>query len=96
MGVHAPDFVLERVLAALAGARERLAPAGTLPYLDERLALQAQQGRTRVHRRGQTLLIPGGEDATAALERWYRRAARAEIAKRLDGACAATGKRSGD
>jgi len=82
---------IERQLAALAGARERLAPAGTLPYLDERLALLAQEGRTRVHRCGRTLLIPAGAGAQSALERWYRRAARAEIARRLDGACAAAG-----
>ena len=46
----------------------------------------------RVHRRGDTLLVP---DATAerdaALERWYRRAAAAEIAPRLDRACATAG-----
>jgi predicted metal-dependent hydrolase len=82
---------IERQLAELAGARERLAAPGTLPYLDQRLAVLAQEGRTRVHRRGNTLLIPTGERATAALERWYRRAARVEIAKRLDAASAAVG-----
>ena len=46
---------------------------------------RAEPGRTRVHRRGETLLVPGGEeDHRPALERWYRRQARAEIAPRLD------------
>ncbi|MGD0386836.1 MAG: SprT family zinc-dependent metalloprotease [Solirubrobacteraceae bacterium] len=82
---------IEAQLAELAGARERLAPPGTLPYLDERLLAVPEPGRRRAHRRGGVLLIPGGEDAPAALERWYRRAARAEIAKRVDAACAAAG-----
>ena len=80
---------IERQLAELAGARERLAPPGTLPYLDERLLAVPQAGRKRVHRSGGVLLIPDGEDSLVALERWYRRAARAEIASRLDAACAA-------
>lgn len=82
---------IEAQLAELAGARERLAPPGTLPYLDERLLAVPEPGRRRAHRRGGVLLIPGGEDAPAALERWYRRAARAEIAKRVDTASAAAG-----
>ena len=82
---------IERQLAELAGARERLAPPGTLPYLGERLLAVPQAGRTRAHRSGETLLIPSGERALPALERWYRRAARAEIAKRLDAASAAAG-----
>ena len=82
---------IEAQLAELAGARERLAPPGTLPYLDERLLAVPEPGRRRAHRRGGVLLIPSGEDAPAALERWYRRAARAEIARRVDAACAAAG-----
>jgi predicted metal-dependent hydrolase len=37
--------------------------------------------------------VPGGpaEERRAALERWFRRAARNEIAPRLDAACAAVG-----
>ncbi len=42
----------------------------------------------RAHRRGATLLIPAGDAALPAIERWYRRAARAEISARLDAACA--------
>jgi predicted metal-dependent hydrolase len=64
--------------------------AGTLPYLDSSLELVAQQGRTRVHRDGGRLLVPAG-DARPALERFYRRAARREIAPRLDRATALTG-----
>ena len=49
---------IERQLDALAQARGRLAPAGTLPYLDERLTLVVQEGRRQVHRRGDALLVP--------------------------------------
>ena len=66
------------------------ARAGTLPYLGRQLELVAQPGRTRVHRSGDRLLIPAG-DARPALERYYRRAARAEIAPRLDRATALAG-----
>jgi hypothetical protein len=75
-------------------AREALARvaarAGTLPYLGESLELVPQQGRTRVHRRGAQLLVPDG-DARPAIERFYRRAARAEIAPRLDRATTLAG-----
>jgi predicted metal-dependent hydrolase len=75
-------------------AREALARvaarAGTVPYLGESLELVAQDGRTRVHRRGTQLLVPDG-DARPAIERFYRRAARAEIAPRLDHATALAG-----
>ena len=47
-------------------------------------------GRTRVHRRGERLLVPAG-DPRPALERFYRRAARAEIGARLDRATALAG-----
>src|SRR5207302_6614292 len=49
------------------------------------------RGRTRVHRRGSELLVPAGAEREAALERWYRRAASAEIEPRLDSACSRTG-----
>ncbi|HZH24913.1 MAG TPA: SprT family zinc-dependent metalloprotease [Solirubrobacteraceae bacterium] len=75
----------------LARAAEDVArPAGTLPFLGETLSLQPQLGRSRVHRRGDVLLVPEG-DPRAALERFYRRAARTEIAARLDAACARHG-----
>jgi hypothetical protein len=75
-------------------AREALAliaaRAGTVPYLGRALQLVPQRGRTRVHRDGERLLVPEG-DARAALERYYRRAARREIAPRLDSAAALAG-----
>jgi predicted metal-dependent hydrolase len=69
----------------------RVAERGaTVPYLGQPLALVAQPGRTRVHRRGELLLVPDG-DARPALERFYRREARMEIAARLDRATALAG-----
>ena len=82
---------IDRRLAEAAAVRERLAArAGTVPYLGATLRLAPQEGRTRVHRRGEVLHVPAG-DARPALERWYRRAARAEVAPRLDAAVAALG-----
>jgi predicted metal-dependent hydrolase len=78
----------------LAEARETMAAvagrSGTLPYLDGTLRLIAEPGRSRVHRRDDRLLIPAG-DARPAIERFYRRAAREEIAPRLDAAAARAG-----
>jgi predicted metal-dependent hydrolase len=77
---------IERRRRALARAAAEVARTpGTVPYLDGELTLVAQAGRTRVHRRGDMLLVPE-TDRAAALERWYRRAARAEIGPRLDAA----------
>ena len=81
---------IERQLAAREALRARLREPGVVPYLDERLALIPQEGRTRVHRVGVTLLVPAGEGAHGAIERWYRRAAREEIGRRLDVASAAS------
>jgi predicted metal-dependent hydrolase len=84
---------IERRLAEIARVRARSARDGTwLPYLDQRLALVTEPGRVRAHRRGDALLVPAGEQARAAIERWYRRAARGEIGARLDAASAAAGK----
>ena len=69
-------------------AAEVARPAGTVPYLGRDLRLVPQPGRERAHRRGDELLVPR-RDASAAIERWYRRQARAEIGPRLD---AATGR----
>ena len=77
-----------RVLARAAAEVAR--PAGTVPYLGETLVLEPQPGRERVHRRGDVLLVPDG-DPRAALERFYRRSARAEIGARLDAATARAG-----
>jgi predicted metal-dependent hydrolase len=63
---------------------------GTLPYLGRDLSVVPEPGRARVHRRGDVLLVPAGE-AREAMERFYRRSARAEIAARLDAAVARAG-----
>jgi predicted metal-dependent hydrolase len=82
---------IERRRRALARAAAEVARTpGTVPYLGEELTLVAQPGRTRVHRRGDVLLVPA-RDRADALERWYRRAARAEIEPRLDAAVARAG-----
>jgi len=82
---------VRRRLAQLDAARAELGlAAGTIPYLDERLALQPEPGRQRVTRRRDALLVPSG-DFRPALERWYRRRASAEIVPRLDAACARAG-----
>lgn len=87
---------IERRMAELERARAQVAARGaTVPYLGQTLALIAEPGRTRVHRRGETLLVPApsadGPDPREALERWYRRRAAAEIAPRLDAATAQAG-----
>ena len=85
---------IERRLRESPPARAAVAArAGTVPYLGQTLTLVPEPGRTRVHRRGEELLVPAGEERVAALERFYRRAARAEVADRLDAACAASGLR---
>jgi predicted metal-dependent hydrolase len=61
-----------------------------LPYLDRRLRLVPQPGRTRAHVHGDRLLVPTG-DHRPAVERLYRRLARREIGARLDTAVAAVG-----
>jgi predicted metal-dependent hydrolase len=82
---------LSDVQEALARAeRSAAAHPGTVAYLGTPLELVAEDGRTRVHRRGERLLVPTG-DAQPALERFYRRAARAEIKPRLDRATAIAG-----
>jgi predicted metal-dependent hydrolase len=82
---------IERRLAELERVRATVAARGdTVPYLGETLRLIAQPGRTRAHRRGDELLVPEGERQPGAVERFYRRSAHAEIAPRLDAACAAT------
>jgi predicted metal-dependent hydrolase len=82
---------IERRLGEARQTLERIAARGaTVPYLDSALELVPQHGRTRVHRNGERLLVPEG-DARPALERFYRRAARAEIAPRLDRASALAG-----
>lgn len=77
---------IERRLRDAEARSQRMARApGTLSYLGAELRLVAEPGRSRVHRRGAELLVPADPEAQAhALERWFRRAARTEIAPRLD------------
>lgn len=75
---------IDRRVAEAAAAQATVAARGTaVPYLGATLQLRPQAGRTRVLRRDDRLLVPEG-DCRAPLERWFRRAARAEIAPRLD------------
>jgi predicted metal-dependent hydrolase len=91
--VHELRPWIERRLGEAHDALARIAErAGTVPYLGRSLELVAQPGRTRVHLRDERLLVPAG-DPRPALERFYRRAARAEIAPRLDRATALAGTR---
>lgn len=85
---------IERRLLDTAAREERMArPPGTVPYLGEELRLVPEPGRSRVHRRAGMLLVPAAPAEQAeALERWYRRTARAEIAPRVDDAVAALGR----
>ena len=84
-------WVARRREALAAAARELAVEPGTVPFLDERLAVVAEPGRRRVHRRGAQLLIPAGPQAGPAVERWFRRQARAEAQERLGRACEALG-----
>jgi hypothetical protein len=99
---HAPDRAaaaaivelrpwIERRLSDVQGVLAQIAERGaTVPYLGGTLQLQPQAGRQRVHRCGERLLVPPG-DSRPALERWYRRMARQEVAVRLDRATALAG-----
>jgi predicted metal-dependent hydrolase len=97
---------IERTLRRLRESETELPPTrlvdgGEVPYLGERLALAVavEPGRTRTHvaRRGDTLRVavaaPGEEPLRDALEGWYRRRARLEVAPRLDAATARAGTR---
>jgi predicted metal-dependent hydrolase len=85
----APWIERRRRVLARAAAEVARTP-GTVPYLGRELVLVPQPGRSRVHRRGDALLVPE-RNRSEAIERWYRRAARAEIAPRLDAAAARAG-----
>jgi predicted metal-dependent hydrolase len=83
---------IERRVAELDRARASVAARGeTVPYLGHALWLVSQPGRSRAHRRGDRLLVPAGDQRTAAIERFYRRAARSEVAARLERACGQAG-----
>jgi len=95
---------IERTLRRMAEAEAERPPArledgGEVPYLGERLRLdvQVEAGRVRPHvaRLGETLRVrvglPGREAVEDALERWFRRQARDEVASRLDAAVTRAG-----
>jgi len=77
----------------------RLEPGGEVPYLGRRLSLavRVEPGRVRPHvaRRNGGLRVAvgrsGPDPLRDALERWYRRQARHEVAARLDAAAARAG-----
>jgi predicted metal-dependent hydrolase len=79
---------IERRLAETEAARAAIAARGSeLPYLGETLRPRREPGRTRAHRRGDTLLF--GD--RVQIERWYRRMARDAVVPLLDYAVAALG-----
>jgi len=83
---------IDRRLADVGAARAAITRVpGTVRYLDGHLALREEPGRTRAHRRGGVLLVPRGPGRSGSIERWYRRAARAEALPRLAAAAAALG-----
>jgi predicted metal-dependent hydrolase len=94
---------IERTLRRMRESEEAFPPArlcdgGEVPYLGERLSLAVREepARTRAHvaRRGSELRVALGPETPLprALETWYRRRARAEVAPRLDAAVARAGR----
>jgi predicted metal-dependent hydrolase len=90
---------IERTLRRFREAEEalpspELETGGSVPYLGGELLLRVsvEPGRVRDHvaRRGEVLHVKVGAHGTdtvrGALERWYRRRARVEVAARLDAA----------
>ena len=93
---------IERTLRRIRQTELELPPArvvdgGEVPYLGEYLPLSVQlepeRVREHVARRagGLRVKLPPGVELLDALERWYRRRAREEVAPRLDAACARAG-----
>jgi predicted metal-dependent hydrolase len=95
------ERTLRRIREAEEAAAVRLVDGGTVPYLGSLLTLRVrvEPGRVRSHVavRGEALHVavgsPGVEAVRSALEGWYRRRARLEVAPRLDAACARAGTR---
>jgi predicted metal-dependent hydrolase len=94
---------IERTLRRIREAEAEFPPVrvddgGELPYLGARLALKVREepDRTRAHvaPRGCELHVALGPETSlpAALEAWYRRRARLEVAPRLDAAVARAGR----
>ena len=95
------ERTLRRIREAEEAADVRLADGGSVPYLGRSLTLRVrvQPGRVRdfVSMTGGVVQVfvasPGSDSVRAALEKWYRRRARIEVAPRLDAACARAGTR---
>src|SRR3954452_24097054 len=93
------ERTLRRIREAEEAAAVRLVDGGSVPYLGSLLELhvRAEPGRVRsfVSMKGDVLEVfvgsAGPEAVRAALEGWYRRRARIEVAPRLDAACARAG-----
>jgi predicted metal-dependent hydrolase len=94
---------IERTLRRMRESESEFPPArvqagGEIPYLGERLALnvrtEARRSRAHVARRGSELRValPPDVGLRKALEAWYRRQARTEVAVRLDAAVARAGR----
>jgi len=96
---------IERTLLRMRAAeaerpRPLLEDGGEVPYLGERLRLRVlvepARKRSHVTRRGDELRVAVSESGRAALEaaleRWYRAQAGAEVASRLDAAVASVGQ----
>lgn len=87
---------VQRRREQMAAARRALAvDPGTVPFLDERLRIVTEPGRSRVARKEGELLVPESPEAPAAVERWFRRQARIEATPRLAEAAAAFGATAG-
>jgi len=94
------ERTLRRFEAARAAAPVRLEDRGIVPYLGQELTLRVRveprRSRVNVARRGEALEVsvatPGPQALRDALERWYRREARAEVEPRLDAATRRAGR----
>jgi predicted metal-dependent hydrolase len=84
---------IERRLGEVEASRATVAERGeTVPFLGHTLVLVPELGRTRVTRAGTALKVPADSaQQRHGLELWFRRQAAAEIADRLDAACAEAG-----
>jgi predicted metal-dependent hydrolase len=96
------ERTLRRIRSAEENAGIRLENGGTVPYMGHQLVLrvQVEPGRVRSHvalRPGGVLHVklgaPGRQPLRDALEGWYRKRAKQEVAPRLDAACARAGTR---
>ena len=94
---------IERTLRRMRESEEHFPPArlcdgGEVPYLGERLSLRVRvepsRSRAHVSRRDSELRVRLGpeNELREALEAWYRRQARIEVAPRLDAAVGRAGR----